>query len=143
MVSVVGVELVSRILPGLELPAIATALIAVATGDKAELLAVVTERRFPLTKEAADLEAIVLYAAWKAGATGWVSDLRRLSARSLTAEAYALLATIGAQVEDANTLAALKPIATFAKEYAKSVAADDKAMTATIDAAIASLPAEV
>lgn len=139
----ISVALVSRILPGLELPAIATALIAVATGDKAELLAVVTERRFPLTKEAADLEAIVLYAAWKAGATGWVSDLRRLSARSLTAEAYALLATIGAQVEDANTLAALKPIATFAKEYAKSVAADDKAMTATIDAAIASLPAEV
>src|SRR5450755_2770708 len=71
----IGVALVSRILPGLELPAIATALIAAATGDKAELLAVVTERRFPLTKEAADLEAIVLYAAWKAGATGWVSDL--------------------------------------------------------------------
>jgi SEC-C motif len=139
----ISVELVSRILPGLELPAIATALIAVSTGDKAELLAVVTERRFPVTKDAADLEAIVLYAAWRAGATGWVTDLRRLSARSLTAEAYALLATIGASVEDPNTLAALKPIATFAKEYAKSVAADDKALTATIDAAIAALPAEV
>ncbi|MEO8843022.1 MAG: SEC-C metal-binding domain-containing protein [Kofleriaceae bacterium] len=139
----ISVELVSRILPGLELPAIATALIAVATGAKAELLAVVTERRFPVTKEAADLEAIVLYAAWKAGATGWVAELRRLSARSLTAEAYALLATIGAAVEDPNTLAALKPIATFAKEYAKSVAADDKAMTATVEAAIAALPAEV
>ena len=139
----VGVELVSRILPGLELPAIATALIAVATGDKAELLAVVTERRFPTTKEAADLEAIVLYAAWKAGATNHVPEVRRLAMRSLTAEAYALLATIGATITDENTLIALKPIATFAKEYAKSVAADDKAMTATVEAALASLPAEV
>jgi uncharacterized protein YchJ len=139
----VSVELVSRILPGLELPAIATALIAIATGDKAELLAVVTERRFPTTKDAADLEAIVLYAAWKAGATNHVPEVRRLSMRSLTAEAYALLATIGTTITDENTLAALKPIATFAKEYAKSVAADDKAMTATVEATIASLPAEV
>jgi hypothetical protein len=139
----VSVELVSRILPGLELPAIATALIAVATGDKAELLAVVTERRFPTTKEAADLEAIVLYAAWKAGATNHVPEVRRLAMRSLTAEAYALLATIGTTITDENTTIALKPIATFAKEYAKSVAADDKAMTATVEATLASLPAEV
>jgi hypothetical protein len=139
----VPLELVSRILPGLEFAPIATALIAIAHGDKATLLPVVTERRFPTTKEAADLEAVVLYAAWKAGATGWLAELRRLAARSLTAEAYALLATIGATVEDANALAALKPIATFAKEYAKSVAADDKALNATVEAAIASLPAEV
>lgn len=141
----VTVDLVGRILPGLELAAIANALIAIASGDKAALLDVITEKRFPLTKEAAELEAIVLYAAWKAGAPRdrMIADLRRLSARSMTAEGYALLATVGASFEDPNTTAALKPIATFAKEYAKQVTADDKAMAATIDQAIAALPAEV
>jgi hypothetical protein len=139
----ISIDLVGRILPGLELPSIATALIAVADGDRKALLPLIKERRFPITKEASDLEAIVLYAAWKAGAVGWLADLRRLSARQLTAEAYALLATIGATVEDEHALAALKPIATFAKEYAKSVAADDKAMAMTIEQAVAALPADV
>lgn len=141
----VPVALVAQILPGIELPAIANALIAIATGDRAPLLDVILERRFPLTKEASELEAIVLYAAWKAGVRGpaFVSELRRLSARRMTAEGYALLSTIGATVEDPNTVAALKPIATFAKEYAKAVAADDRAMSAPIDAVLAALPGEV
>ncbi|MEO8551477.1 MAG: SEC-C metal-binding domain-containing protein [Kofleriaceae bacterium] len=141
----VPVELVGRILPGIELAAIANALIAIATGDKVVLFDVIVEKRFPLTKEACELEAIVLYAAWKAGALREriIPELRRLGARSMTAEGYALLATIGASIDDANTTTALKPIATFAKEYAKAVAADDKAMSATVDQAIAALPAEV
>ena len=36
-----------------------------------------------------------------------------------------------------------KPIAPFAKEFAKHVAADDKAMHASLDAVMAELPAEV
>ncbi|HET9991383.1 MAG TPA: SEC-C metal-binding domain-containing protein [Kofleriaceae bacterium] len=141
----VPVELVSRILPGIELAAVANGLIAIASGDRKQLFDVLTERRFPLTKEAAELEAIVLYAAWKAGVTGapLLPELRRLGARSMTAEGYALLATAGASVDDANTTSALKPIAAFAKEYAKAVAADDKAMNASVDAVIAALPAEV
>ncbi len=141
----VSVELIAQILPGIELPAIANGLIAIAIGDKTQLFDVIRERRFPLTKEASELEAIVLYAVWKAGLRGpeLVSELRRLSARSMTAEGYALLSTIGATIEDPNTTAALKPIATFAKEYAKAVSADDKAMSAPIDAVIAALPAEV
>lgn len=141
----VAVELVGRILPGIELASVANGLIAIAQGDRKQLFDVLTERRFPLTKEASELEAIVLYAVWKAGVTGaaLLPELRRLGARSMTAEGYALLATAGASVDDANTTAALKPIATFAKEYAKAVAADDKAMNANVDAAIAALPAEV
>ena len=141
----VPVELVGRILPGIELAAVANGLIAVAHGDRKQLFDVVTERRFPLTKEASELEAIVLYAAWKAGVTGapLIPELRRLGARSMTAEGYALLATAAASVDDPNTAAALKPIASFAKEYAKAVAADDKAMNASVDAVIAALPAEV
>ncbi len=137
-------ELVARILPGIELPAIANALIAIAP-ERAALFALVRDRQFPLTKQASELEAIVLYAAWKAGVRGpeLLAELRRLSARPMTAEGYALLSTIGAAIDDPNTLAALKPIASFAKEYAKSVAADDKAMAASIEAAIAALPAEV
>ena len=61
----------------------------------------------------------------------------------MTAESYALLATIAAIDRRCERRAATKPIAPFAKEYAKQVAADDKAMTAPIDAVIASLPAEV
>lgn len=139
----IPIEVVGRILPGIELAPIALGLIAIGEGDRAQLLDVVRERRFPPTKEAADLEAIVLYAAWKAGAKGFDPELRRLAARQLTAEAYALLATIGAANEDEHVKTALKPIATFAKDYAKSVAADDKALTATADQVIAGLPAEV
>ena len=141
----VPVELVGRILPGIELPAVANGLIAIAHGDRTHLFDVLTERRFPTTKDAAELEAIVLYAAWKAGVSGTslLPELRRLSARSMTAEGYALLATAGASIDDANTIAAMKPIAAFAKDYAKAVAADDKAMNASVDAVIAALPAEV
>ncbi|MEP6863172.1 MAG: SEC-C metal-binding domain-containing protein [Deltaproteobacteria bacterium] len=141
----VPVELVGRILPGIELAAVANGLISIAHGERKQLFEVLTERRFPLTKEAGELEAIVLYAAWKGGVTGpaLLPELRRLGARSMTAEGYALLATVGASVDDANTTTALKPIATFAKEYAKAVAADDKAMNASVDAVIAALPAEV
>ncbi len=141
----VGVELVARILPGIELPAIANALIAITSGDKTPLFDVIRERRFRLFKGAAELEAIVLYAAWKAGVRGpeLLPELRRLAARTMTAEGYALLSTIGATIEDPNVTAAIKPIATFGKEYAKAVAADDKAMSAPIEAVIAALPAEV
>ena len=135
---------VSRILPGLELPATACALIAV-SHDKKALLEPVTRHAFPRSKDAAEIEAIVLYAAWRAGADTQriIPELRRLAARQMTAEGYALLSTIAASIDDANVRAACKPIATFAKEYAKQVASDDKAMTASIDAVLAALPASV
>ena len=131
----VPIELVARILPGIELAADRDrADRGRATGDRKQLL----DGRRPsggsrTTKEAADLEAIVLYAAWNAGATGArvIPSCAGSRARSMTAEGYALLATIGATIDDRERAAALKPIATFAKEYAKSVAADDKAMNAT------------
>ena len=63
----VPTALVARILPGIELPAITCALVAIAP-EKAELLGVIESRAFPQTKEASELEAIVLYGAWKAGA---------------------------------------------------------------------------
>jgi len=140
----VGSDVIARILPGVELPAITCSLIAIAP-SRASLLEVVETRRLPQTRDGAELEAIVLYAAWKAGAdkTRVVPPLRRLAARQLSAESYALLATIAAALDDANVTAACKPIAAFAKEYAKHVAADDKAMHATLDAVLAELPAEV
>ncbi len=140
----VGSEVIGRILPGIELPAITCSLIAIAPDRKA-LLEVLERQRFPATKDAAELEAITLYAAWKAGAetARVIPHLRRLSARSLTAESYALLATIAATVEDPNVILATKPIAPFAKEYAKNVTADDKAMHASLEAVFAELPAEV
>src|SRR5690606_10537154 len=127
----VATDVIARILPGIELPAITCSLIAIAPA-RAELLAVLDKHRFPGTKDAAELEVIVLYAAWKAGAdpARVIPHLRRLSARSLSAESYALLATIAATIDDPNVVAATKPIAPFAKEYAKHVAADDKAMHA-------------
>ena len=140
----VPTALVARILPGIELPAITCALVAIAP-EKAELLRVIESRAFPQTKEASELEAIVLYGAWKAGAsTDRIKpELRRLAARSMTAEGYALLATIAATIDDPNVAAACKPIASFATEYKKQVAQDDAAMHASIDKVIAALPAEV
>ncbi|HSN30484.1 MAG TPA: SEC-C metal-binding domain-containing protein [Kofleriaceae bacterium] len=140
----VPTRLVARILPGIEFPPVALALIAIAP-DKAALLDVVESRNFPPTKDASELEAIALYAAWKAGAPveRIKPELRRLAARSMTAEGYGLLATVAASIDDANVTAACKPIASFASEYKKQVAQDDAAMHASIDKAIASLPAEV
>ncbi len=140
----VGTDVIGRILPGIELPAITCSLIAIAP-SRGDLLAVLDQHRFPTTRDAAELETITLYAAWKAGAepARVIPHLRRLSARSLTAESYALLATVAATIDDPNVAAATKPIAPFAKEYAKNVAADDKAMHASLDAVFAELPAEV
>jgi uncharacterized protein YchJ len=135
---------IGRILANLEFPPIANALVAI-TKDRAALLDAVTARQFPRTKDAYEIEAITLYAAWKGGAdtAKIIPELRRLAARQLTAEAYALLATIAEKIDDENVRAAVKPIATFAKEYAKSVATDDKAMNASIDGVLAALPATV
>jgi hypothetical protein len=140
----VGTDVIGRILPGIELPAITCSLIAIAPARR-ELLDALDGHRFPDTKDAAELQAITLYAGWKAGAetARVIPHLRRLSARSLSVESYALLATIAATIDDENVTAATKPIAPFAKEYAKHVAADDKAMHASLDAVIAELPAEV
>jgi hypothetical protein len=140
----VSTQDIARILPGIELPAITCSLIAIAPSKK-ELADVLDAQRFPRTKDAAELEVITLYAAWKAGAetARLIPHLRRLSARSLSAESYALLATIAATIDDPNVVAATKPIAPFAKEYAKNVAADDKAMHASLDAVYAELPTEV
>src|SRR5262249_19117672 len=82
---------VAAVLPGIELPAITCALIAIAP-DRAALLELVERKRFPQTKDAAELEAIVLYAAWRAGAerSRVIPALRRLSVRSMTAEGFAL-----------------------------------------------------
>jgi uncharacterized protein YchJ len=137
-------ELIARILPGIEFPAITCALVAIAP-DKAALMPVIERRDFPQTKDASELEAIVLYAAWKAGAPieRVKPELRRLAARSMTAEGYGLLATIAATVDDANVRAACKPIASFATDYKKQVAQDDAAMHAPIDQVVAALPAEV
>jgi hypothetical protein len=140
----VPTQLVARILPGIEFPAVALALVAI-TPDKAALLGVVESRVFPPTKDASELEAIALYAAWKAGAPieRIKPELRRLAARSMTAEGYGLLATVAASIDDPNIAAACKPIAAFATDYKKQVAQDDAAMHAPVDKAIASLPAEV
>ena len=113
--------------------------------DRTKLIDVLDAGRFPRTKDGGELEAIVLYAAWRAGADRprLIPHLRKLSARSLTAEGLALLATVAASFDDPNVVAATKPIAPFAKEYAKNVATDDKAMTAPLAAVLAELPAEV
>ncbi|HEX4452202.1 MAG TPA: SEC-C metal-binding domain-containing protein [Kofleriaceae bacterium] len=141
----VPVELIARIAPGIELAATICGLVAIASGDKATLVDVIERRAFPQTKDTAELEGIVLYAAWKAGAPAArvLPELRRISVRSMTAEGYALIAAMARALGDANANAVVKDIDHFADEYAKSVAADERAMTATPDAVVAALPAEV
>jgi Trp operon repressor len=137
-------ETVARILPGIELPSITLALIAVVP-ERARLLELLERREFPRTRDAADLEAIVLFAAWRAGAdtARVIPELRRLSARAMSVEGYALLATIAAAIDDPNVRLATKPLAPFAKEYASQVAQDAKAIDAAVGDVIATLPAEI
>ena len=137
-------DVIASVLPGIELPAITCALVAIAP-DRAALLDVVERKLYPQTKDASELEAIVLYGAWRAGAdlARVIPQLRRLSVRSMTAEGFALLATMAQDIDDPNVAAATKHIASFAKEYAKQVAGDERAMTAKLDDVIAALPAEV
>jgi hypothetical protein len=141
----VPVALVAEIILGIELPQIACALIAIASGERAALIEPVARRRFPISKDAAEIEALALFAAWRAGAppARVIPEVRRLSVRSLSAEGFALIATIAAAIDDVNVRAATKHIASFAKEYAKQVASDERAMAAKLDDVIASLPAEI
>src|SRR4029079_2617691 len=62
----VPTAVVARILPGIELPAITLALVAIVP-ERAALLELVARRRFPHTRDAAELETILLFAAWRAG----------------------------------------------------------------------------
>jgi hypothetical protein len=141
----VPVDVIARVLPGIEMPPITLALIAVVKQDRARLLELIERRRFPQNRDTGDLEAIVLFAAWRAGAetARVIPELRRLSARMLSAESYALLATMAAAIAEPNVTAATKPIAPLAKEYAKQVAADDKMLNASLDHVLAQMPAQI
>lgn len=136
------IEIAMTVLPGIELPQVVVALIACSSGDRTKLVDLLHHRRFPQTKENGELEAIVLYAAWLAGARP-LAELRRLAARQMFADGYALLAAMAKQVDDANVALAVKAINTFDSEYAKEVAATTKSLAATVDATFASLPPEV
>ena len=140
----VPTAILAQIVPHIELPALTLALVAIVP-ERAALLELVERRRFPPSKDAGELETIVLYAAWRAGAeiARVIPELRRLSARAMSAEGYALLATIAQTIDDPHVATATKPIIAFAKERAKQVAEDEQLMTASIDKVIASLPAEI
>jgi hypothetical protein len=141
----VPVAVIAEILPGIELPQIACALVAIASGDRRELLGVLQRRRVAVTKEGGEIESLALYAAWRAGAPieRVIPELRRLSVRSLSAEGFALLGTIAATITDPQVAAATKHIASFAKEYAKQVQSDERAMSAKLEDVLAAIPAEV
>lgn len=136
------IEIAMTVLPGIELPQVVIALIACATGDRTRLVELLHHRRFPQTKENGELEAIVLHAAWLAGARP-LAELRRLAARQMFADGYALLAAMAKQVDDANVALAVKAISTFDTEYAKEVAATTKALAQSVEATYASLPPDV
>jgi hypothetical protein len=142
---VVPLDVIVRVLPGIEMPPITLALIAAVKDDRARLIELLERRKFRRTRDGGDLEAIVLFAAWRAGAetARVIPELRRLSARMLSAESYALLATIAAAIADPNVAAATKPIAPLAKQFAKQVAADDKTLKLPVEHALAELPAEI
>src|SRR5262249_50844924 len=122
----VSIASVATILPGIELHTIAMALIAIADRaswerDAARVLhELLTRRRIPLTKDGGEIEALVLSAAHRAGVAReqLVPEVRRLAARSLTAESYAHVATVAAALDDPNTNTATKHVAAFAKDYA-------------------------
>ena len=141
----VPIEIAMTVLPGIELPSIVCALIACATGERTRLLELLEHRRFPQTRENGELEAIVLYAAWLAGASRerMLPELRRLSARSMFADGFALLSAMVRKLDDANATMAAKHIATFADDYAKEVAATAKAISAPLAEVIAALPPDV
>jgi hypothetical protein len=141
----VPIEVAMTVLPGIELPSITCALIACATGDRTKLVEILEHRRFPQTRENGELEAIVLYAAWLAGAPRErvLPELRRLSARSMFADGFALLSAMVRKLDDPNAAMAAKHVATFADEYAKEVAATGKALAAPLADVIAGLPPDV
>jgi hypothetical protein len=142
---VVDIADAMTILPGLELWTIACALIASAQGDRTRLVELLERRRFPSRVDSGEIEAIALYAAWRAGAARdrLIPEVRRLSVRQMTVEGYALVATVGQALDDANVAAAVKHLVATAKEHAAGIAETDRALARTLDQAIAALPADV
>lgn len=140
-----SIDEVLAILPGIEMWTIACGLIAIAQGDKTRILELLEKRRYPIGTDSGEVEAIALYAAWKAGAPRerLIPETRRLSVRTMTAEGFALVATVGAALEDANVTAATRHLAKYAKEHAGGVVETDKTLARTLAQTLASLPAEV
>jgi hypothetical protein len=136
---------IATILPGLELWTIACGLIAIAQGDRVQLLELLERRRFPSRIDSGELEAIVLYAAWRAGAPRerLIPLVRRLSVRQMTLEGFALVATVGAALDDDNVTAAVKHLLATAKDNAVGIAETDRTLARTLDQTIAALPPEV
>jgi hypothetical protein len=99
----VPADAVAGILPGVRDAKLVAGLCSIASGDRAAAwLACLRERRFPT--KASPIEAVVLFAAWRAGATSDVlaPEARRLARMSIGYGGFALLYTLATELGDAN-----------------------------------------
>lgn len=139
---------VARILPGVRDATLAASLCAIASGDRASAwLACVHDREFPDAPDASAVEAVVLYAAWRAGAArDQVAPLARRVARARVGfNGYALLYTIASGLGDANLVEATRHLRITCERGsgADFVAKIDRVLASSAAEIVDSLPAEL
>ena len=102
---------VTQILPGIRDATIAASLCALASGDRAAAFhACVHDRMFATSSEASVVEVVVLYAAWRAGASAQqiAPEARRLARQRIGPLGYALIYTMAKALGDENLLHATR-----------------------------------
>lgn len=143
----VPAEIITQVLPGIRDATLAASLCAVATGDRAQAwIACVRERMFPVSSHASPCEAVVLYAAWRAGAPAAdiAPEVRRLTRMQVGGIGFALLYTLGQGLGDANVEEAtrhLRVVRTWGPG-AKCVATIDHVLASNAAEIIDALPVE-
>jgi len=116
-------------------------LIAIASGDRAQLLAGVD--RGVIGKDSAARDVLLVFLAWRAGAdrAEIIRHARRLSRAKLDGPGYVLLAELAAKLDDPHLTSATKHVAGLLTAKNKLVLADlDAALARDVDAIIATFP---
>ncbi len=139
---------VCSILPGLRDITIAANLMAIASGDRgAAWMTCVRERMFPALPDAAAVELVVLYAAWRAGAPAAevAPEARRLARSKVAWRGYALLHVMGKDAGDRNLRDATRHFRVMAESATgrEFVASVDRVLSGSIANILDALPAEV
>ncbi|MCX5747342.1 MAG: SEC-C metal-binding domain-containing protein [Proteobacteria bacterium] len=116
-------------------------LVAIATGDRAELVDGVG--RGPISPEAAARDMLLLYLAWRAGAprAHVIREARRLARAKLDGPGYVLLAELAAGIADPDLTRATRHVAKMLTTKTRVVLADlDAALARPVGAIVATFP---
>jgi hypothetical protein len=139
---------INQILPWVREATLAASLCAIATGNRAACwMGIIRDRMFPVSDAASPIEMVVLYAAWRAGASAdqIVPEARRIARLRIGWRGWALLYALATALDDKHLLEATRcfKVATQCGSGPEFVLTIDRILGSSIDEIVAAMPAEL